>query len=116
MRKAHRITAKTATVIAAYHRLREGHEPIAPRADLSHSANFLYMLNGREPDAEVARDFDVCLVLHADHGFNASTFSARVTASTLSDMHSAITSAIGTLKGPLHGGANEAWIQLLLYN
>jgi len=113
LRKAHRITAKTATIIAAYHRLREGHDPIAPRADLSHAANFLYMLNGKEPDAEMARDFDVCLVLHADHGFNASTFSARVTASTLSDMHSAITSAVGTLKGPLHGGANEAVMHML---
>lgn len=113
LRKAHRITAKTATMIAAYHRLREGHDPIAPRADLSHAANFLYMLTGKEPDGEIARDFDVCLVLHADHGFNASTFSARVTASTLSDMHSAITAAIGTLKGPLHGGANEAVMHML---
>ena len=113
LRKAHRITAKTATIIAAYHRLREGQEPIAPRADLGHAANFLYMLSGKEPDAEIARDFDVCLILHADHGFNASTFSARVTASTLSDMHSAITSAIGTLKGPLHGGANEAVMHML---
>ncbi|MEA3199302.1 MAG: citrate synthase [Thermoplasmata archaeon] len=113
MRKAHRITAKTATIIAAYHRLREGQEPIAPKADLTHAANFLYMLSGQEPDAEIARDFDVALVLHADHGFNASTFSARVTASTLSDMHSAITSAIGTLKGPLHGGANEAVMHML---
>jgi citrate synthase len=71
------------------------------------------MLNGKEPDAEVARDFDVCLVLHADHGFNASTFSSRVVASSLSDMHSAVTAAVGSLKGPLHGGANEAVMQLL---
>jgi citrate synthase len=113
LRKALRITAKTATVIAAYQRLREGHDPIAPRPDLDHASDFLYMLTGREPDKEIARDFDVCLVLHADHGFNASTFSARVTASTLSDMHSAITSAIGTLKGPLHGGANEAVMRML---
>ena len=113
MRKAHRITAKVSTIIAAYHRLREGQEPIAPRADLDHASNFLYMLNGKEPDAEVARDFDVCLVLHADHGFNASTFSARVVASSLSDMHSAVTAAIGSLKGPLHGGANEAVMHML---
>jgi citrate synthase len=113
MRKAHRITAKTATIIAAYHRLREGHDPIAPKTDLSHAANFLYMLNGKEPDTEMARDFDVCLVLHADHGFNASTFSARVVASSLSDMHSAVTAAVGSLKGPLHGGANEAVMHML---
>ena len=113
MRKAHRITAKTATIIAAYHRLREGHDPIAPRHDLTHAANFLYMLNGKEPDAEMAHDFDVCLVLHADHGFNASTFSARVVASSLSDMHSAVTAAVGSLKGPLHGGANEAVMHML---
>jgi citrate synthase len=113
LRKGHRIAAKTSTIVAAYHRLREGHEPIAPKLDLGHASNFLYMLTGREPDEEIARDFDVCLVLHADHGFNASTFSARVTASTLSDMHSAITSAIGTLKGPLHGGANEATMRTL---
>lgn len=113
LRKAYRITAKTATIIAAYHRLREGHEPIAPRADLNHASNFLYMLTGKEPDAEIARDFDVALILHADHGYNASTFAARVTASTMSDMHSAITSAVGTLKGPLHGGANEAVMRML---
>ncbi|HUR68353.1 MAG TPA: citrate/2-methylcitrate synthase [Candidatus Thermoplasmatota archaeon] len=113
MRKAHRITAKTATIIAAYHRLREGHDPIPPKHDLSHAANFLYMLYGREPDAEMARDFDVCLVLHADHGFNASTFAARAIASSLSDMHSAVTGAVGSLKGPLHGGANEAVMHML---
>ncbi|HVL49579.1 MAG TPA: citrate synthase [Candidatus Thermoplasmatota archaeon] len=113
LRKAIRLTAKYATIIAAYHQLRTGHDPIPPRADLSHAANFLYMLQGKEPDPEIARDFDVCLVLHVDHGFNASTFSARVTASTLSDMHSAITSAVGTLKGPLHGGANEAVMHML---
>ena len=113
MRKAHRITAKTATIIAAYHRLHEGHDPIPPRGDLTHAANFLYMLNGKEPDAEIARDFDVCLVLHADHGFNASTFTARVIASTISDMHSAVSGAVGSLKGPLHGGANEAVMHML---
>lgn len=113
LRKAHRITAKTATVIAAYHRLREGHEPIPPRTDLTHAANFLYMLSGRAPDSEIAHDFDVCLILHADHGFNASTFTARVIASTLSDMHSAVSGAVGSLKGPLHGGANEAVMHML---
>ncbi|MHB8604229.1 MAG: citrate/2-methylcitrate synthase [Thermoplasmatota archaeon] len=113
LRKAVRITAKMSTALAAYHRLREGHEPVPPRADLDHAANFLYMLKGTPADAEVNRIFDMALVLHADHGFNASTFAARVTASTLSDMHSAITSAIGTLKGPLHGGANEQVMHLL---
>lgn len=113
LRKAHRITAKTASIVASYHRLREGHDPIAPKPGLPHAANFLYMLTGKEPDDEIARDFDVALILHADHGYNASTFSARVTASALSDMHSAVTSAIGTLKGPLHGGANEAVMRML---
>jgi citrate synthase len=113
LRKAIRLTAQTATLIAAYHRLRRGLEPVEPRKDLSHAGNFLFMLDGQEPDPEMTRDFDVALVLHADHGFNASTFSARVTASTLSDMHSAITSAVGTLKGPLHGGANEAVMRML---
>jgi citrate synthase len=110
---AARLTAKMATVIAAYHRLRTDQEVVAPRDDLSHAANFLYMLNGREPNALEARVFDVALILHAEHEMNASTFSAIVTASTLSDMYSAIASAIGTLKGPLHGGANEAVFKLV---
>lgn len=105
---AARLTAKMATVIATYDRLRRGLEPLAPRDDLGHAANFLYMLNGEEPSALARRTFDVALILHAEHEMNASTFSAMVTASTLSDMYSAIASAIGTLKGPLHGGANEA--------
>ena len=105
---AARLTAKMATVIAAYHRLRQGMPIVTPRDDLGHAANFLYMLNGREPNALEARTFDVAMILHAEHEMNASTFSAIVTASTLSDMYSAIASAIGTLKGPLHGGANEA--------
>lgn len=113
LRKAVRLTAKMATLTAAYHRLRSGNEPIAPKAELNHAANFLYMLTGHEPDDEIARDFDVCLVLHADHGFNASTFTARCIASTLSDMHSAVTGAVGSLKGPLHGGANEAVMHML---
>jgi len=105
---ARRLTAKMATVIAAYERLRNGHEPVAPRNDLGHAANFLYMLTGKEPSELHKRVFDVALILHAEHEMNASTFSAMVTGSTLSDMYSAIASAIGTLKGPLHGGANEA--------
>ena len=84
------------------------------RTDLDEAAHFLYLLNGTEPSAEAARTLDVAYVLHADHGMNASTFSARVTIATLSDIYSAVTSAIGTLKGPLHGGANEGVIHMLL--
>jgi len=113
-RKAIRLIAAFPTIVAAFDRLRNGKEPVAPRGDLGHSANFLYMLSGREPDPEDARVMDVCLILHAEHGMNASTFSARVTAATLSDIHSAITSAIGTLKGPLHGGANQEVMKMLL--
>jgi citrate synthase len=105
---AARLMAKMSTVIAAYDRLRNGKEPVAPRDDLNHAANFLYMLTGEVPNELHARTFDVALILHAEHEMNASTFSAIVTGSTLSDMYSAIASAIGTLKGPLHGGANEA--------
>jgi citrate synthase len=112
--RAVRMTAQFPTIVAAYDRLREGKEPIEPRSDLDHAANFLYMLTGEVPDAEVAKMLDVCLVLHAEHGFNASTFAGRVTAATLSDMYSAICSAVGTLKGPLHGGANTAVMQTLL--
>ncbi|MCK6528337.1 citrate synthase [Myxococcota bacterium] len=113
LRIAYRLVAQFATVVAAYHRVRQGLPVLPPRDDLSHAANFLYMINGVEPDEATARTFDVCLVLHADHGFNASTFSARVTAATLSDFYSAATSAIGTLKGPLHGGANEGVMEAL---
>lgn len=105
---AARLTAKMATVIAAYDRLRNGKQPVEPRDDLGHAANFLWMLTGEEPSDLARRVFDVALILHAEHEMNASTFSAMVTGSTLSDMYSAIASAIGTLKGPLHGGANEA--------
>jgi citrate synthase len=105
---AERLTAKMATVIAAYDRLRNGKEPVAPRDDLNHASNFLYMLTGEEPSELHKKVFDVALILHAEHEMNASTFSAMVTGSTMSDMYSAIASAIGTLKGPLHGGANEA--------
>ena len=113
LRKAHRLTAQFSTIITAIERVRQGKDPIPPDPKLSHAANFLYMLTEEIPSEEKAKDFDVCLILHADHGFNASTFSARVTISTLSDLHSAITSAIGTLKGPLHGGANEQVIKML---
>lgn len=112
-RKAVRITASLPTATAAFERLRNGREPLAPRAELGHAANFLYMLNGREPDALRERIMDVALTLHAEHGMNASTFSARVTVATLADMHSAIVSAIGTLKGPLHGGANQRVMDML---
>jgi len=113
VRKGRRITAKIPTILAAFTRMRDGDDPVEPREDLGHAANFLYMLNGEEPDEVLAETFDMALVLHADHGFNASTFSAITTASTLSDLHSAVTSAIGTLKGPLHGGANQDVMEML---
>jgi len=112
-RKALRITSKLATLTAAIDRCRSGEEPVAPDAALGHAANFLYMLRGERPGDVEARAMDVALVLHADHGFNASTFASRVTAGTLSDLHSAVTSAIGTLKGPLHGGANQRVREML---
>ena len=113
-RKALRLTAQMATIVAAFGRIRDGKEPIGPDPKLGHAADFLYMLTGQTPSEHDARWFDVALTLHADHSFNASTFAARVTASTLSDMHSAVTSAIGALKGPLHGGANEQVMKMLL--
>jgi citrate synthase len=112
--KAVRLTAIFPTILAAYHRICENLDPIGPDPKLDTAANFLYMFNGKQPDAQAARVLDVSLILHADHGMNASTFSAIVTAATLSDMYAAITSAIGTLKGPLHGGANEGVIHNLL--
>jgi citrate synthase len=113
LRKAIRLTAQVAAIVAGFQRLRTGAEPLTPLPTLGHAANFLYLLHGTAPDPEVARALDVVLILHADHEFNASTFSARVTAATLSDLHSAVVSAIGTLKGPLHGGANEEVMRLL---
>ena len=107
VRKAMRLTAQMPTLVAAWERIRRGKAPLAPNPKLSLSANFLYMMSGKKPTDLAVKTFDVALILHADHEFNASTFAARVTAATLSDMHSAITSAIGALKGPLHGGANE---------
>lgn len=111
--KAIRLTAQIAMVVAAYDRIRKGKEVVEPDRSLSHAANFLLMLNGERPSKTAERALDIALILHADHELNASTFAARVTAATLSDMHSAITSAIGALKGPLHGGANEAVFQIL---
>lgn len=102
-----RLLAKLPTMVATFHQMRLGNDPVPPRDDLNHSANFLYMLTGKEPDPRAARIFDVCLMLHAEHTVNASTFSALVTASTLADPYTVITSAAGTLSGPLHGGANQ---------
>lgn len=113
-RKAIRLIAQIATIVAAIQRIRNGHEPLDPKPELSHAANFLYMMNGREPLDVEARAFDIALILHADHEFNASTFAARVTAGTLADMYASITSAIGALSGPLHGGANEQVMKMLL--
>ena len=107
------ICAKIPLVVAAYHRIRQGLELPPVRTDLSEAASFLYHAFANEPDATAVKTLDVALILHADHGMNASTFSARVTVATLSDFYSAITSAIGTLKGPLHGGANEGVIHML---
>ncbi len=111
--KAIRLTSQIAMLVAAYDRIRKGKEVVEPDRSLSHAANFLLMLNGERPSATAERALDIALILHADHELNASTFAARVTAATLSDMHSAITSAIGALKGPLHGGANEAVFRIL---
>ncbi len=112
-RKAIRMTAQMPTIVAAYDRIRNGNDPVEPRADLNTAANFLYMLNAEEPDPLRARTMDAALVLHAEHGMNASTFAARVTAATLSDIYSAVVSAIGTLKGPSHGGANVRVMEML---
>jgi citrate synthase len=112
--KAIRLTSQIAMIVAAYDRIRKGKDVVAPDRSLSHSANFLLMLNGKAPSTTAERALDIALILHADHELNASTFAARVTAATLSDMHSAITSAVGTLKGPLHGGANEAVFHILV--
>jgi citrate synthase len=111
--KSIRLTSQIAMLVAAYDRLRKGKDVVKPDPSLSHSANFLLMLNGEPPSKTAEQALDIALILHADHELNASTFAARVTAATLSDMHSAITSAIGTLKGPLHGGANEAVFHIL---
>ncbi|UQD52988.1 citrate synthase [Bacillus methanolicus] len=112
-RKAIRLQAKIPSIVAAFARVRKGLEPVAPRKDLSFAANFLYMLKGKEPEDIAVEAFNKVLVLHADHELNASTFTARVCVATLSDIYSGVTAAIGALKGPLHGGANEAVMKML---
>src|SRR5712691_3612761 len=107
LRKALRLTAQMPTLVAAWERIRRGKAPVTPNPRLTLSGNFLYMMSGKKPTPLATKTFDVALILHADHEFNASTFAARVTAATLSDIHSAVVSGIGALKGPLHGGANE---------
>ena len=108
-----RLIAKIPTMVAAFQLIRKGQDPIQPRDDLAYASNFLYMLTEREPDPMAARLFDACLILHAEHSLNASTFSARVTASTLTDPYAVVASAVGTLAGPLHGGANEDVLDML---
>lgn len=112
-RKALRLIAQMPVVTAYFHRHRQGLPLVHPDASIGEAANFLWMINGKKPSRDMEATMDVCYVLHADHGMNASTFGARVTIATLSDMYSAITTAIGTLKGPLHGGANEGVIKML---
>lgn len=114
LEKSKRLTAVFPTILASFYRMSQASSPISPRPDLSTSANFLYMFTGKEPDPQAAKLLDEALVLHADHGMNASTFAAIVTAATLADMYGAITSAVATLKGPLHGGANEGVIANLI--
>jgi citrate synthase len=113
VRKSYRLTAQIAMIVAVYDRIRKGKPVIEPDTSLSHAGNFLWMLNGEKPSPTATKAFDIALILHADHELNASTFAARVIAATLSDLHSAITGAIGALKGPLHGGANEETMKLL---
>ncbi len=113
-RKAVRLTAQLPTIVTAFHRLRNGQQPVAPDPSLSIAANVLYMMNGKKPHDMLTRVLDAALVLHAEHGMNASTFAARVAAATLADLHAAITAATAALKGPLHGGANQDVMTLLL--
>jgi len=112
--KAINLIAKVPTIVASWHRIRNGLEPVEPDSSLSHAANFLYMMFGEKPDSEVEKIFDVCLILHADHTFNASTFTARQVASTRAHMYSAASAAIGALSGELHGGANTEVMKMLL--
>ncbi|WP_215142470.1 citrate synthase [Exiguobacterium qingdaonense] len=113
MRKAIRLQAQVATIVTAFARLRKGEQPVAPKQGLSYAANFLYMLNAEEPSDVAEKTIDKALILHADHELNASTFTARVCVATLSDIYSGVTAAMGALKGPLHGGANEAVMKML---
>src|ERR1700674_5382205 len=108
-----RLIAKLPTIVAAFHRLRYGDEAIPPRDDLGHAANFYYMLTEKEPSPAITKVLDACLVLHAEHTMNASTFSGRVTGSTLANPYTVVSSAVGTLTGPLHGGANEEVLDML---
>ncbi len=114
LRSGRRIVAKVPTLLAAYDRLRRGEEPVAPHDDLSYAGNFLYMLTGEEPTETAEETFDMALILHADHGLNASTFTSMVIASTQADLYSAVTGGIGALSGPLHGGANQDVMNTLL--
>lgn len=114
LRKGIRMTAKAPTIVAAHHRLRQGLEPVAPNPDLNQAGNFLYMLLGEDPDEETMKLLDVDFILHAEHGINASAFGARVTASTVSDLHSAVVTGIGVLKGPAHGGAAEEVMKMAI--
>lgn len=114
LHKAYRLTGQVAAIVAATDRIRNGKDPVPPDPSLRHAANFVYMLTGKKPSATAEKAFDVALILHADHELNASTFAGRVTAGTLSDVHSAVTSAIGALKGPLHGGANIEVMRMLI--
>lgn len=113
-RKAVRMTAQFPTIVAAFHRLRSGQKPVEPDPSLSIAGNFLYMVTGKKPHDTVVRAMDAALVVHAEHGLNASTFACRVTAATLADLHAAVTAAIAALKGPLHGGANQDVMEMLL--
>ncbi len=113
-RRALRLVAQFPTIVATFDHMRNNRDPVTPDPELSHAANFLYMLRDEKPDKYESRVFDVCLILHAEHELNASTFSARVTASTLAGMFGAVTSAVGTLRGPLHGGANEEVMKMLI--
>jgi len=113
LRKGLEILARTPTLVAGFHRIRHGQEPIEPRPDLGLAANFFHMVFGEVPEADIVKAFDVSLILYAEHGFNASTFTARVVTSTMADLHAAVTAAVAALKGPLHGGANEAVMRTL---
>ena len=113
-RKGIRLTAMAPTIVAAHHRLREGLEPVAPNPELNHAGNFLYMLSGELPDEETTGLLDVDFIIHAEHGANASSFGARVAASTVSDLHSAVTTGIAVLKGPAHGGAAEEVMKMAM--
>jgi len=114
LKKALRLIAKLPSLVAAWDRIRNGNEPVLPRSDLSHAGNFLYMLSGSLPDPDTARDFDICLILHAEHSFNASTFAGREVASTHAHLYAAIAAAIGALSGELHGGANSEVMRMFL--